>query len=117
MPSPRSQNRNVELLSVCEEASVREGAGSVFSAAPGLGVAMVSELQQHASEIATRAALKPPEHKRFPAALAPPQARDLGGDDDAAAWMRSVNLRPTGYLSGDAGFVRLRALADTRAFV
>ena len=82
MPSPRSQNRNVELLSVCEEASVREGAGSVFSAAPGLGVAMVSELQQHASEIATRAALKPLEHKRSLAALTPSQARDFGGDDD-----------------------------------
>ena len=72
----------MELPSVGKEASAREGVGGVFSAAPGLGVAMVSELQQHASEIATRAALKLLEHERFLAALAPPQARDLGGDDD-----------------------------------
>ena len=80
--APQGGSWQEQLLRVCETASLKGGAGSVLSAAHALGVAMVSELREHASEIPTRAALKPLERKRFLAALAPPKAPHLDGDDD-----------------------------------
>ena len=79
--APQVGSWQEQLLRVCETASLKGGAGSVLSAAHDLGVAMVSELREHASETSTRAALKP-ERKRFLAALAPPKAPHLDGDDD-----------------------------------
>jgi hypothetical protein len=80
--APQAGSWQEQLFRVCETASLKGGAGSVLSAALDLGVAMVSELREHASEIATRAALKPLERKRLLAALAPPTAPHLDGDDD-----------------------------------
>ena len=68
-PQPEWQSY---LQGVCEKACVKESVTNILQAALDLGVATVSELGQHAAEIASLAALKPLERKRLLAVLMPP---------------------------------------------
>ena len=60
------------LQSVCEKACVKDSATNIRRAALDLGVAKVSELAEHAAEVATLAALRPLERRRLLTVLMPP---------------------------------------------